>query len=380
MKFPKLLPLCCAFFAGLACLFVVSCADDDNESQTTEKTTIVLGGIAPLSGDASNYGRIDKLVSDLIFDEINANGGINGRMIEVEWRDTQCDPALAESEAHSLINDGLSIILGDSCSGSTLAAAAQTDPSEVILFTSASSNPDIKDAGDFVFRVFPSDDTSGEALAEYANENYTKVGILTEETDYARGITTRFLEVFTNDHVDLSFPSSQTDFTGLIDQLNSENVDAVLLMPQSTVKIRQIVEGLVGNWDKDVFGNEILTLDQQITDEYAEHFETWNCVSANFIVPSSQGLDDLIADFEFEYGEELTLPNYAAATADKINILIDVLSEIDNEFDTRAIRDAIYAVQDYQGLSGDLSFDENGEVGLVYSLVVFDGHTFVPAE
>ena len=133
-------------------------------------------------------------------------------------------------------------------------------------------------------------------------------------------------------------------------------------------------------WDKDVFGSEILALDEKITSDYKDFYTTWNCVSANFIPPSSPVLDDLIAEFEFEYGEELSLYSYAATSADRNHILIQVLEEVGDETNTKAIRDAIYAVRDYDGISGNLSFDENGEVGLIYSLVIFDGEAFVPAE
>ena len=88
------------------------------------------------------------------------------------------------------------------------------------------------------------------------------------------------------------------------------------------------------------------------------------------------------AKFEFEYGEELKLYSYAATTVDRNNILKEVLQEVGDETNTKAIRDAIYAIQEYDGLSGILSFDENGEVNLSYSLVVFDGDTnsFVSVE
>ena len=67
---------------------------------------------------------------------------------------------------------------------------------------------------------------------------------------------------------------------------------------------------------------------------------------------------------------------------DRNNILKEVLQEVGDETNTKAIRDAIYAIQEYDGLSGILSFDENGEVNLSYSLVVFDGDTnsFVSVE
>ncbi len=365
----------------ISLLFIISCEDDDSNDNNTEIPNIVIGGIAPLSGDAAIYGRIDKLVSDMIFDEINANGGINGREIEVIWRDTKCDPALAEVEVQSLINAGISIILGDGCSGSTLAAAPITEANNVILFTSISTNAGIKDAGDFVFRTAASDETVAEALGAYANENFAKVGIITEETDYAEGLTIRFLEIYTGSSVDLRFPTSQTDFESEVEQMVTDNVDAILIMPQTPAKTRLIVEELVEIvWNKDVFGNESLYIDEEIVADYNSEFALWNCVSANFVPPSSSALDDLVDDFQLEYGEELTLLNYAAPTVDRDQILIQVLEDIGDETNTEAIRDALYNISNYEGLSGTFSFDEDGEVDLVATLLIFDGESFVPEQ
>jgi branched-chain amino acid transport system substrate-binding protein len=358
-----------------------ACSEDSDDTPINKD--ILIGGIAPLSGDAALYGRMDKLVTDLIFEEINANGGINGRQVDVIWHDTKCDPALAKTKAQELIDNGVKIIFGDSCSGSTLAAAGPAEENEVILFTSSSSNTQIKNSGDFVFRVFPSDETSGTVLSHYANANFSNIGILTEQTEYAQGLTAGFLKTYSGSAENKSFPSSLTDFTTIVAEIQELNVDAILLMPQTTAKIRLMAEALdAAGWDKDVFGNEILALDELITSDYKEQYEAWNCVSANFIPPSSQSLDDFIAKFEFEYGEELKLYSYAATTVDRNNILKQVLQEVGDETNTEAIRDAIYAIQEYDGLSGILSFDENGEVNLSYSLVVFDGDTdsFVPVE
>ena len=187
-----------------------ACSEDSDDTPINKD--ILIGGIAPLSGDAALYGRMDKLVTDLIFDEINANGGINGRQVDVIWHDTKCDPALAKTKAQELIDNGVRIIFGDSCSGSTLAAAGPAEENEVILFTSSSSNTQIKNSGDFVFRVFPSDETSGTVLSHYANANFSNIGILTEQTEYAQGITAGFLKTYSGSAENKSLNASQTGF------------------------------------------------------------------------------------------------------------------------------------------------------------------------
>jgi branched-chain amino acid transport system substrate-binding protein len=88
----------------------------------------------------------------------------------------------------------------------------------------------------------------------------------------------------------------------------------------------------------------------------------------------------LVDDFQLKYGEELTLLNYAAPTVDRDQILIQVLEDIGDETNTEAIRDALYNISNYEGLSGTFSFDEDGEVDLVATLLIFDGESFVPEQ
>ncbi|MCW8893165.1 MAG: ABC transporter substrate-binding protein, partial [Deltaproteobacteria bacterium] len=61
--------------------------------------TIKLGAFFDLSGRASFIGTPTKLVAEMVVDKINAAGGINGKMLELEIADTEADPAKTASIA-----------------------------------------------------------------------------------------------------------------------------------------------------------------------------------------------------------------------------------------------------------------------------------------
>ncbi len=63
--------------------------------------TIKLGAFFDLSGRAAFIGTPTKLVAEMVVDKINAEGGINGRMLELTIADTEADPAKGASIAKS---------------------------------------------------------------------------------------------------------------------------------------------------------------------------------------------------------------------------------------------------------------------------------------
>ncbi|MDP6562065.1 MAG: ABC transporter substrate-binding protein, partial [Candidatus Peribacteraceae bacterium] len=85
---------------------------------------IKIGYIGPLTGEAASYGVDTLNGTELAVAEINAAGGINGRLIELITEDGRCTGTDAASAAQKLVNvDKVVAIIGGQCSGETLAAA-----------------------------------------------------------------------------------------------------------------------------------------------------------------------------------------------------------------------------------------------------------------
>ena len=123
-------------------------------------------------------------------DEINAAGGINGRMLELVVEDSKCGAQDAIAAYNKLTDvDGVKIILGTSCSSAMLGAAPLAEADGVILFSGLASNPDIANAGDYIFRTQISDiqvgiDTGNSLWAD----GVRNLATITETTDYAEGV------------------------------------------------------------------------------------------------------------------------------------------------------------------------------------------------
>ena len=117
-----------------------------------------IGVMDSLTGVGESYGNPVLNAKQLAADEINAGGGINGRMLELVVEDSKCNAQDSITAYRKLTDvDGVKIILGTTCSGAMLGAAPLAEEDGVILFSPSATNPDIANAGDYIFRTAISD-------------------------------------------------------------------------------------------------------------------------------------------------------------------------------------------------------------------------------
>jgi branched-chain amino acid transport system substrate-binding protein len=141
-----------------------------------------------------------KLAAELAVQEINALGGIKGRPVELVERDDYADPDSAVFIATDLYEAGVSAVIGHIFSGMTLAAApvynGGDDP--VVAISPSSSSPDVSSAGDYTFRICPSDLAHGIALAKWVHDtlHFERGAVLYLNDQYGRGVRQTFVRDF----------------------------------------------------------------------------------------------------------------------------------------------------------------------------------------
>ena len=134
--------------------------------------------------------------AQLATEEINAAGGVNGRLIELVEREDYADTDSAIVVATDFYNSPVVAVIGHGFSGPTLAAApvynGGTDP--LLEIAPAASAPAVTDAGPYTFRVCPSDLAHGSALAHWARERLglQRGAVFYTNSEYGRGIRSAF--------------------------------------------------------------------------------------------------------------------------------------------------------------------------------------------
>ena len=127
-------------FAG--CSGTSTGGDSDSASKSDSGDIIKIGAIGPLSGSASTYGISVKEGAQLLEEEINKAGGINGKQIKFLFEDDQATADAAMQAFNKLVDsDGVCAILGGVTSGATLAIAPNATQREIPMITPTGTEP-----------------------------------------------------------------------------------------------------------------------------------------------------------------------------------------------------------------------------------------------
>lgn len=344
-------------------LLIVGCSIQGKAVSTKEP--IKIGFIGALTGDAATYGLEDQRALQLAVDEMNAAGGIKGQALQVIYEDGKCTGKEAANAAQKLINvDKVKIIMGGTCSGETLAIAPLAEAAKVLIFSSVSTNPDIKTAGDFIFRNAPSDAASASITAKLAlRQGVKKVAAISENTDYAQAWKDVFKETFTANGgtivIDEVYEPEATDFRTIITKVMKTKHDAVLISPQgaSGGRVAKQLQELGHNIQ--LYGNAILS-SAEIMNNYGKAIDGVYFSDAAGLSKQNVLAQSFLEKYEAKYGVKPNLDFYTGARYDSAFIIAQGLKKVGD--DPEQLRDYLYSLPNYAGVIGTYHFDKDGEV------------------
>jgi branched-chain amino acid transport system substrate-binding protein len=196
--------------------------------------TVKIGFNVPLTGFAAADGNSAKIGAELAVEQANANGGINGKMIELVAYDDQASPKEAVPIATKLIEkDKVLVAISGSYSGSTRAAAAVFQDAGVPYISAFAIHPDITRAGNFVFRTSFVGEVQGRAGAKLIGETLGKknVTIITLKNDFGKSLTAGFREAAAQFGItvksEYEYSIKDRQFGPIVAKVKSDNPDAI---------------------------------------------------------------------------------------------------------------------------------------------------------
>ncbi|MGI6094107.1 MAG: ABC transporter substrate-binding protein [Lachnospiraceae bacterium] len=169
--------------------------DAGEEGAASDGLVFKIGGIGPTTGGAAIYGQCVKNSMELAAEAINADGGINGYQVEVNFQDDESDSEKSKNAYNTLKDWGMQALLGTVTSTPCIAVAAEAASDNMFLLTPSGSSADCVTASDAHFRVCFSDPNQGMASAKYIGENglATKVAVIYDSAEtYSTGIYETF--------------------------------------------------------------------------------------------------------------------------------------------------------------------------------------------
>ena len=344
----------------LTILAAAGCGEEENDRPFR------IGVMESLTGTGETYGTVAVQSKQMAADEINAAGGINGRMLELVVEDSKCNALDAITAYQKLTNvDEMKVILGTSCSGAMLGVAPLAEDDGVVLFSGLASNPDIAGAGDYIFRTRISDIEVGINTGDTLwADGIRRLATITEETDYAEGVRRTSVEQFEKNGGQVvaaeRYNSDITDFRSQLTKLFAVSPDALHIAPQSEFAAGTIVkQARELGYQGPVYG-ETITVGTTALEIAGEAATGLRAITAT-PDPDNAKAQEVLSNFRQRY-EYVTLPWHLGSAYDDVYIAAECLRQIGDDQDADGFRDCLYEIT-WSGALGDgYSFDENGEV------------------
>jgi len=344
------------------------------------KETIKIGVIGPLTGDIAEYGQNIKNAVDLALEEINNTGGINGRKLQLIYEDHACEPSKAVTAIRKLINiDKVDLILSEACSSPALAMAPIAEQEHKLLMLCTESNYKIKDAGDYIFRVYPSDAFQGKKLAEMiSSKEYKNVALIYINNDYGLGLKkvfeAEFLKLGGKTLITETHQMGATDFRSQITKIKATKPEVIVLAehPKDGALIMKQLQELGVNvpiYGSDAMKDEVVI---QTAGSAAE-----NLITVFPVHPKGADYDQFELVYKNKYGK---IPEgYALYGYDALKLIALIIDKVG--LDPIKIKDELYKVKDYKGVTGVIGFDDFGErISVDYNVYMIKNGQFVPYE
>ena len=345
--------------ASILTLTVLACGSND-------APTFRIGVMESLTGTGETYGTVANQAKQMAADEINAAGGINGRRLELVVEDSKCNAADAVIAYNKLTDvDDIKIILGTSCSGAMLGAAPLAEADGTILFSGLASNPDIANAGDYIFRTQINDLEVGIATGNLLwFDGMRTLATITEATDYAEGVrrttAAQFEKLGGTVVAAEQYGSDTTDFRSQLSKLFAENPDALHLAPQSEASAGSIIKQAREVGYHGPIYAETISIGTSALEVAGDAADGMKAVAAD-LDPTNEKGQEVLADFRERY-DYITLPWHLGSAYDNVYITAECLRQTNDDQDADGFRDCLYEIT-WSGAIGDnYSFDAKGEV------------------
>ena len=333
-----------------------------------------IGVMESLTGPGETYGTVAAQAKQMAVEEINAAGGINGRMLELVVEDSKCAAQDAITAYNKLTEvDGVKIILGTSCSGAMLGAAPLAEADGVILFSGLATNPDIANAGDYIFRTSMSDlqlgiDTGNVLWADGAR----RLATITETTDYAEGVRRTTVEQFVKLGGEVvaeeRYASDITDFRSQLTKLINASPDAIHIAAQGEFSGGTVVKQIRELGYEGPLYSEIVPVGATALEVAGDDATGLKAITAE-LDPANPKAREVLANFRARY-DYVTLPWYLGSAYDDVYITAECLKMTNDDQDATGFRDCMYQITWSGAIGEDYSFDAMGEVEGLSNVVV----------
>jgi branched-chain amino acid transport system substrate-binding protein len=355
---------------------------------------ITIGSLLAISGDVASLGTDSNHGIELAIDNLDGtldatDGQLLGHDVELQQEDDLCSAEGGQAGATALASDPkIAAVIGTSCSSSALGVADKIlSDKGILLFSPSNTGPALTDPAQhqpFYARTAHNDRIQGAIVSDfvYSDLGITTAATINDESPYAAGLAEAFRNNFETAGGTITakeqINSADTDFAPLLRSIAEKNPGA-LYFPDFNPAC-----ALIAKQAEEIMPNtELLGSDGCLASDF---FKTAG-KAADGVYASSPDLtvfangdfykNEFLPAYRDQFGTEPTASFHAHAF-DAANIIFEAIKKVAIENDDgslsiprQALRDEVFATDGYQGITGTITCDENGDCATDVTIGVF---------
>ena len=364
---------------AVAALAVAGCAETEDDgssagggSAPAETGPIKIGAVLDVTGAGASLGVPERQTLELLAEQLEAEGGINGREVELLIEDNQSTEDGAAKAMSKLVDqEEVDIILGASRTGPSLAMRPIAESSETPMISLA-ANQAIVEGSEWVFKTAQNDRVVIERMIGYMeSQGFETIGLARDASGFGEGVQEMFDEIGADAGISVivaeKFAPDATDFTAQMVNLREADADVNVIwgIPPAAGLAQKAYRQL--GIDTPVMQSHGIG-NQVFLDTAGEAANGLIAPLGRLVVadqlPDEDPQKEVITEFIEDYTEKYDMgpSTFSGHAYDGWMLAIDALREAGT--DKAAVRDHLEQVTDFVGISGIFTMTPEDHSGL----------------
>ncbi|CAN5354783.1 ABC transporter substrate-binding protein [soil metagenome] len=366
----------------VAALVLAGCAEESGGSngggEEGEEGPVVIGAVLDITGAGASLGVPERDTLELLAEQLNAEGGIDGREVELIIEDNaSTEDGAARAISTLITEDDVDIILGASRTGPSLAMRPIAESNEIPMISLA-ANQAIVDGSEWVFKTAQNDSVVIEnIIADAADNGYTTLALARDASGFGEGVEELFNATGEEFGISViateSFAPDATDFTAQMVNIRDAGADANIIwgIPPAAALAQNAYRQLdiaAPVYQSHGIGNQVfLDTAGGAADGLVAPLGRLVVVDQ---LPDDDPQKEVIAAFSEAYQAEYgAAPStFAGHAYDGFQLAVQAISEVGT--DPQEIRDYLEGVTDFVGVSGIFTMSPEDHSGLTAEALV----------
>lgn len=334
---------------------------------------IKIGGIFATTGPASSLGEPEANTALMLMEQINEEGGVDGRELEILIRDTKGQETEGLTVVKELIDrENVVAIVGPSRSGTTMAIIEEVQASEIPLVSCAAARAITDPVKEWVFNTPQSDEDAVAKIFEYCDtQGIAKIATITASSGFGIEGLKQLEKLAPDAGIEIvtkeEFADSDKDMTAQLTKIKNSGAEAMIcwgIGPAPSLIAKQAKQLEIGM--PVIMSHGVAN--KRFIEGAGEGAEGVILPAGKLLVaeqlPDDDAQKELLLEYAANYEEKFDQPadTFGGHAWDAVMLVVNAIEE--NGAEPAQIRDGIENTEGFMGIGGTFNFSADSHYGL----------------